>query len=116
MDAVEYQDLGVDAFALDGTSFALAMKNEKTELMLLSIISKSNAIIFARLSCAQKAQITELAKQRLKTCILAIGDGHNDSQMLAAADCGVRLKHTEFIIDDKKKRTENADFVITEFA
>ena len=52
MDAIEYQDLGVDAFALDGTSFALAMKNEKTELMLLSIISKSNAIIFARLSCA----------------------------------------------------------------
>ena len=36
--------------------------------------------------------------------------------MLAAADCGVRLKHTEFIIDDKRKRTENADFVITEFA
>ena len=55
------------------------MQEEKTELMLLAIISRSNVVIFARLSCAQKAQITTLAKKRLKTCILAIGDGHNDS-------------------------------------
>ena len=36
--------------------------------------------------------------------------------MLQAADCGVRLKHTQFITEDKNKKQENADFVITEFA
>ena len=51
----------------------------------------------------------------MKTKILAIGDGYNDSQMLLAADCGVKLVHDVSSARKSMAATGNGDFIITEF-
>ena len=37
-------------------------------------------------------QVIELAKNILQFKTLAIGDGYNDTQMLEAAHCGIRIR------------------------
>ena len=62
-----------------------------------------------------------MAKNVLKLKVLAIGDGYNDTQMIMAADCGIRIsanggQNTEYAkIGQKKSVTAEADFTITNF-
>jgi len=44
------------------------------------------------MSPSQKTQVIDIAKTKLQMKIMAIGDGYNDTQMLEAADCGVRIR------------------------
>lgn len=111
--AKQFQAEGADLVSVDGTAFTLACTSTTTETQLLNILSKSRSAIFARLSPSQKAQITDIARHRLKAKILAVGDGYNDTPMLLAADCGVRLVKPGRL---SAKSEKNSDFVITQFS
>ena len=99
--------------SIDGMAFTLACTSTTTETQLLNILINSRAAIFARLSPSQKAQITDIAKYRLKARILAVGDGYNDTPMLLTADCGVRLVKPGRL---SAKTEKTSDFVITQFS
>jgi P-type E1-E2 ATPase len=49
------------------------------------------AIVFGRLTPAQKAQICIKTKKITKLNIVAVGDGLNDTPMIQACDIGIRL-------------------------
>ena len=112
--AGDYVENGADLFSCDGVSFALAMRTQETETQFLQLLSKSYVVIFARLSPTQKAQICQIAKYRLGTKILAVGDGYNDQQMLAASHCGVKMIHDTNTSQNAQNDT-SSDFTITEF-
>ena len=55
-------------------------------------MTHATSTIFVRMSPSQKSQVIDVAKTKLKMKIMAIGDGYNDTQMLEAADCGIRIR------------------------
>ena len=52
----------------------------------------ADASAFVRMSPSQKTSVIEIAQRQLGLRVMAIGDGYNDTQMLEAADCGIRIK------------------------
>lgn len=89
--------------------------------LMLQCITAADSITFVRMSPSQKAQVIELAKKNLKMKVLSIGDGYNDTQMLLASDCGIRItpggaqNNTDPLTGQKKSITNEADFAITNF-
>ena len=47
------------------------------------------------MSPSQKTSVIEIAQRQLGLRVMAIGDGYNDTQMLEAADCGIRIKKSQ---------------------
>ena len=55
------------------------------------------------------------AKSRKNNRVLAIGDGHNDTPMLNAADCAIRIDSRESSENNVGTSEDKADFVVKNF-
>ena len=71
------------------------MSSKVLERPFFELLMMANSILFVRMAPSQKSMVIDLAKNELKKRIMAIGDGYNDTQMLEAADCGIRIRKRE---------------------
>jgi P-type E1-E2 ATPase len=52
------------------------------ERMLIHLIKRAKLVIIGRMTPQQKAQICTIARKHMKSKIMAMGDGQNDSPMI----------------------------------
>lgn len=89
---LEKSSFPIDILVVSAPAFAIIRSDEKLEKTFLQILTHATSTIFVRMSPSQKSQVIDVAKTKLKMKIMAIGDGYNDTQMLEAADCGIRIR------------------------
>lgn len=79
-------------FMIGGNMLPLIFGSKDESTLFLKIIKKAKAIIVYRSSPAQKADIVNFVRRKLKNAItLAIGDGANDVCMIQSAHVGIGL-------------------------
>ena len=81
------------AMVLNGNTLEIAVTTCTKKFLLLLV--RCQTIICNRATPAQKAMVVALAKARLQSVCLAIGDGANDVSMIRKAHVGVGLTGKE---------------------
>ncbi|GMH43083.1 hypothetical protein BSKO_11005 [Bryopsis sp. KO-2023] len=79
---------------IEGAALAIALQPEYQDLFL-DLCKHCRAVVCCRVSPIQKAQVTNLVKQKAGAITLAIGDGANDVGMIQAAHIGVGISGRE---------------------
>lgn len=93
---------------IDGNLLAKMLK--KDAVLFLKACFKFNYVCFARCTPAQKYEIANILKKKLKRIILAVGDGGNDVGMIQIANVGVGIYGRE-----GNQAALAADFTINKF-
>lgn len=79
-----------------GDSLLKISKNERVRNEFLELAENANVVLCCRVSPKQKAEVVEMVRKRHpKVTTLAIGDGANDVNMIAAAHIGVGISGLE---------------------
>jgi phospholipid-transporting ATPase len=79
-----------------GDSLLKIVKNETVKEEFLSLALAAKVVIACRVSPKQKAEIVTMIRNKMNHCTtLAIGDGANDVNMIAAAHVGVGISGLE---------------------
>lgn len=72
----------LDLLSFDGESFIFWKEDPDMERMLIHLIKRAKLVIVGRMTPQQKAQICTIARKHMKSKIMAMGDGQNDSPMI----------------------------------
>ena len=94
-------------FIIDMEQFKMEFLENNKEWF--NVLLKAKSVVFSRTSPKLKGRICRLLKSR-SGCVLAIGDGENDVNMINKADVGVGIYGKE-----GTQATKVADFAIGEF-
>lgn len=107
----------IDLVTINGASLALILSDVGLYELMLQLLAMANSVVFVRMAPSQKSKVIELAKNHLKMKVMAIGDGYNDTQMLQAADCGIRIVKPMSVHERDQERAikAEADFIISNF-
>lgn len=105
----------IDLVTISGASLALILSDVTIYELMLQLLAMANSVVFVRMAPSQKSKVIELAKSHLNMKVMAIGDGYNDTQMLQAADCGIRIVKPTSVHDQDRAIKAEADFIITNF-
>lgn len=99
---------------IDGTSIAIALKDEGAESMrelLIELSLRCKAVLCCRVSPAQKSDLVNfLCTSREDVRVMAVGDGSNDIAMIQEAHVGVAISGVE-----KSQATNAADYSVAQF-
>ncbi|XP_053992923.1 guanylate cyclase alpha-like isoform X2 [Hylaeus volcanicus] len=100
------------AFVISGSSISLYLQYTEFLSFFLLMTCSSDAVICARVTPQQKAQLVNLIKTKLKPSpvVLSLGDSSGDVSMLQAADCGVAISARESF-----PNVAGCDFVVRSF-
>lgn len=93
---------------IDGTSLGLALENSAKEFLELAV--RAPAIICARMSPTQKAEVALLVKEWGEGRVLGIGDGGNDVALINSSHVGVGILGKEGV-----QAALASDFSISQF-
>lgn len=77
----------------DGRTLKKGLEINETDF--LTYCQKYKFVCFARCSPKQKFDIAKILKQKMKLCVLAIGDGGNDVGMIQMSNVGVGIHGKE---------------------
>ncbi len=77
-----YQNEELDLLSFDGESFIFWKEDTEMENMLIHLIKRAKLVIIGRMTPQQKASICSIARKHMKSKIMAMGDGQNDSPMI----------------------------------
>jgi phospholipid-translocating ATPase len=80
---------------IDGPTLAFALSEEKQANAFFKLGLHAASVVCCRVSPAQKAQVTALAKTNGPWITLSIGDGANDVPMIMEAHIGVGIRGKE---------------------
>jgi phospholipid-transporting ATPase len=99
------------ALIITGDALLSVVEDKKMEVMFIQISRKVQTVIGCRVSPKQKAEIVNLIKAYDSDAVtLAIGDGANDVNMIAAAHVGVGIRGLE-----GQQAARASDYAITKF-
>eukprot|EP00826_Nyctotherus_ovalis_P006799 TRINITY_DN1164_c0_g3_i1.p1 TRINITY_DN1164_c0_g3~~TRINITY_DN1164_c0_g3_i1.p1 ORF type:complete len:544 (+),score=128.09 TRINITY_DN1164_c0_g3_i1:117-1748(+) len=99
------------ALIITGDAFLNVIGDKKTEADFIQVCKKVQAVIACRVSPKQKAEIVNLVKAYDQQAVtLAIGDGANDVNMIAAAHVGVGIRGLE-----GQQAARASDYAVTKF-
>ena len=98
------------ALVVNGHSLVFALLEGTMEKLFLAVAEHCSAVICCRVTPLQKANVVDLVKKHKKAVTLAIGDGANDLDMLAAAGLGVAF-NAKPVLRDAADAAVNVPFL-----
>ena len=84
------------AVVVAGHSLFKILNNDRLTSHFVALVDRANVVLACRVSPKQKAEIVQLVREKHpEATTLAIGDGANDVNMIAAAHVGVGIAGKE---------------------